>query len=99
MYDPEQPTNNRVFSLKPILLTIVLYASIVGLIEFADYKSPAGPCVPGLGFFVELPALFLPPILLIISLIKVVNGRRSQTIPAIIHGLLVLGILIMMMHG
>jgi hypothetical protein len=87
---PVKSTPNRIFSFKAILWALIIYALIAGLIAIliTVYQD-------GLDTFALLliPLALIPLIsliLFIISLTFVINGRKSQTIPAVIHGLVLL---------
>jgi len=92
-----EPVNStqRIFYIRPILLTLCFYALLLGLAYWLEDISPSGPCVPGLGFIVIFFLPFISTILMIATTIMAVRGRRSQIIPAAMHGLAIIIYLIL----
>lgn len=84
---------NRIFSARPILGTLGFYALVAGLIFWADRVTPSGPCVPGLGILFLLILPFVSLILLLVTALLAIKGRKSQIVPAIFHGLVVLTVI------
>jgi hypothetical protein len=90
MSTPLKPPG-RIFSPKAIVGTIGFYVAVTILFFWADHVSPSGPCTPGAGILMFLFLPFVSAILLFITLTFVARGRKSQIIPAIVHGLVLLG--------
>ena len=73
------------------LYTLVLYALLALAAYILDRVSPSGPCNPGMGVIVILFTPFLSAILFIVELVLTLKGRKSHTVPAIIHALVIIG--------
>ena len=90
MPDLTDPQQTRLFFSRPLAGTVCFYAFMTVLIIGGEYISPSGPCTPGLGILPLLLLPFLSAGLFLVALIRAIKGHRSQLIPAVLHGLVVL---------
>jgi hypothetical protein len=94
MKDSSKPSA-LIFSPKPIFVTLGIYAILAALIYWADRVSPGGPCTPGMGILLLLLVPIISAILLVVTLVLVLRGRRTQIVPAILHGLVIIAFVIL----
>jgi hypothetical protein len=93
MNEPVQPTP-RIFSPKHVFGTVFLYAVLVGLLIWADKNLSIGSCNPSVSQLIILIVPIFSAILFIITLIFSIKGKKYQIVPAIIHGLVLLTLLL-----
>jgi hypothetical protein len=86
---------SQLFSPKHIFGTIVLYALLVGFLFWADKNLSIGSCNPSVSQLIILIVPFFSAIFFIITLIYSTKGRKYQIIPAILHGLVLITLILM----
>jgi hypothetical protein len=94
MNEPVQPSS-RFFSPKHVFGTVFLYAVLVGLLIWADKNLSIGSCNPSTSQLIILIVPIFSAILFIITLIYSIKGRKYQIVPAVIHGLVLIALILM----
>jgi hypothetical protein len=99
MEESKKSPLKRPFRKKSVLMTLGVYAIMAGVIYFLNSVSPSGPCNPGMGIFLLLLMPIVSIVLLFVTGMSAIRGRKSQIIPAALHGFVLLAFACLLHFG